>query len=144
MNIKFILFLIGLIALLAFQAKIVMPVVKDIASSDFFMDDSGDEQNRLSVTSLMTNAAHSQCNTYISNELLPDHALSFSKQPLNLFSLGNFQYLVNADLEITPENTASFTRRYACRIKYDEGDDKSGLSDPENWSISGISGLDNL
>ncbi len=144
MNNKMILFFIILIALLVFQAKVIMPILYDIAASDFFLEDSEDEANRISTNSTMTDAAYDQCNFYVANELLPDLTFTFSKQPLNAFSLGNYSYVINADLKIIPNNAASYTRRYVCRIKYLNEDDNTGLSDFENWSIDGFSGLDNI
>jgi len=134
--------LIGLIILLAFQAKVVMPIIQDIATSDLFLEDSGDEANRTSSTTIMTDNAFTQCNSYIANELLSDDSISFSEKPLNAFGLGNFRYVINSDIEIQPNDSATYTRRYVCRIQYTEGDDTTALSDPDNWSIDGISGLD--
>jgi hypothetical protein len=144
MNSKMILFFIILIALLAFQAKVIMPILFDIASSDIFLEDSGDEANRLSTNTTMTDTAYNQCNFYIANDLLPEHTFTFPKQPLNAFSLGNYSYVINADFDIIPNDAASFTRRYVCRIKYLNEDDNTGISDFENWSIDGLSGLDNI
>jgi len=138
-----IYFLIGGLAiLLAFQAKVVMPLMYDIAASDFFLVDSGDEANRTSSTSMMTDNAFIQCNSYIANELLSNDSISFAEKPLNAFGLGDFRYVINSDIEIQPNDSAAFTKRYVCRIQYTEGDDTSGLSDPDNWDIDGISGLD--
>jgi len=140
---KNIYFLIGGLALLlAFQAKVVVPIVYDIAASDFFLEDSGDEANRTSSTTLMTDNAFTQCNSYIANELLSDDSISFAEKPLNAFGLGNFRYVINSDIEIQPNDSAAYTKRYVCRIQYTEGDDTSGLSEPDNWSIDGLSGLE--
>jgi hypothetical protein len=141
---KIFLFVICLIALLAFQYKVVMPVLYDIAASDFFLEDSDDKLNRVSTNTLMTDNAFSQCNSYIANELFPEHSFTFPEQPLNAFSLGNYRYLINADIEILPADAASFTKRYACRIKYENEDDTSDLTDISNWSINGVSGLDDI
>ena len=139
-----IVFIIALAALLAFQYKVVVPFIYDIASSDLFLEDSGDEINRISSETLMTGAAFQQCNSYIANELYPDLTITFSEKPINAFGLGSYRYIINADLEIMPEDAATFIKRYACRIQYENGDDTTGLSDIENWSIEGLSGLDNL
>lgn len=139
---NFVFLIIGLAILLAFQAKVVMPTIHDIAASDFFLEDSGDEANRMSADSLMTNAAFNQCNNYIANDELSDQTVSFSDNPINAFGLGNFRYVINADIEIQPVDSASFTRRYVCRIQYSNGSDTTGLSDSDNWSVDGISGLD--
>ncbi|MFW5442878.1 MAG: hypothetical protein ACKE51_01025 [Methylococcaceae bacterium] len=144
MNKKLILLVIGIIALLAFQAKFIMPMVYDVATSDIFLETSGDERNNLSSNNAMTDIAYTQCNAHIANELLSEYSLTFTDSPINAFSLGNYRYVINADFEISPTDAASFNKRYVCRIKYDNGDDKSGLSDLENWSIEGLSGLDNI
>lgn len=141
---KVALFLVSLIGLLVFQSKVVMPFIQDVASSDLFLEQSGDEQNRLSSSNIMTESAFSQCNNHVATELLSEMNFSFPIKPINAFSLGNFQYVINADIEIVPTDSAAFTRRYVCRIKYEEGSDQSGLSNSENWSINAISGLDNL
>ncbi len=143
MKFKFLFFVAALVALFAFQAKVVMPIVYDIIASDFFLEDSGDDANRVSASTQMTNAAFNQCNNYIASDVLPDHTLTFPKSPLNAFSLGNFRYVINADIDIQPVDAASFTRRYVCRIQYDD-DDSSEASNPDDWSVEGFSGLDDI
>lgn len=144
MNKKFFLVIIALIALLVFQIKVVIPFVTNIASSDLFLEDSGDEQNRLSASTIMTSAAYGQCNSYIENEILNNYTLTFAAKPLNVFGLGNFQYVMNADVEIMPATGMPVFKRYACLIKYHKGSDGSGLANVDNWSVEGISGLDDI
>ena len=146
MNKKIIFFIICLAALFAIQAKVIMPVIYDIVASDFFLEDSGDEKNRMTTSNLLTNSAFEQCNKYIENELSPENSITFPNQPLNAFSLGNFQYVINADIEILPAdgNGAPLSRKYVCRIKYLEENDQSGISNSENWSVDGLSGLDDI
>ncbi len=141
---KVFLFVVCLIALLVFQYKAVMPLLYDIAASDLFLVDSDDKLNRVSTNTSMTDNAFDQCNSYIANELFPEHSFTFPEQPRNAFSLGNYEYLINADIEILPADAAAFTKRYACRIKYDNEDDTTGLSDSTNWSINGLSGLNDI
>ncbi len=141
---KFLLFIIFGGVLFAFQAKVVMPFVYDIISSDLFLEDTGDEKNDISATNLMTISAFDQCNNYIANELLADTTIVFSDTFVNAFGLGAFRYVLNADLEIQPENAPVFSRRYVCRIKYSEGHDTSVTNISDNWSVYGISGLDDL
>ena len=141
MNYKFLLFIVVLITLLVVQSKYIMPLAVDVASSDFFLETSDDEQNRQSSTNIMTNKAFEQCNSYIANSFFSDHTLTFPDKPINAFSLGNYQYVINADLEILPADAAAFSKKYVCRIKYLNDDDTTGLEDIDNWSIGGISGL---
>ena len=141
---KIFLFVVCLIALLVFQYKAVMPILYDIAASDFFLVDSDDKLNRVSTNTLMTDNAFNQCNSYIANELFPENSFIFPELPLNAFSLGNYEYLINADIEILPADAAALSKRYACRIKYDNEDDTTGLADLSNWSINGLSGLDDI
>lgn len=121
-----------------------MPFVQDIASSDLFLENSGDEINRVSDQNLMTIEAFRQCNNYISTEVLPNTSLTFSEHSINAFSLGNYQYVINANLEISPANAATFTKKYVCRIKYLNGSDNAGVSIAENWEVQATSGLDNI
>lgn len=144
MNKKFFIFVAALILLLVFQIKLVMPFVYDIISSDLFLEDLGDDKSSISVNTQMTDSAFDQCNFFIANELYPDHTFTFSSQPLNAFKLGSFQYVINADVEILPPNAASFTKKYVCRIKYHNQHDTSGIADFANWSVDGLSGLDDI
>lgn len=141
---KLLILVIGIVALLAFQAKVLMPLIYDIVATDIFMEDNGDDPNRVSATTAMTDNAFQQCNKYIATEMYSDYTFTPSEQPLNSFGLGNFEYLINATIDVQPADGASYTRTYACRIKYDNKDDLEGVNDLDNWSISGISGLDDL
>lgn len=144
MNYKLLLFIIFAVLLFAFQYKVVLPVVLDIVGSDLFLEDTGDEKSEKSDTNLMTTNAFYQCNNHIANELLPDVTLSFPRTFINAFGLGAYQYVVNADLEIQPDNAPIFFKRYVCKIKYSEDSDTSNISDSDNWSVIGVSGLDDL
>lgn len=144
MKLKFLIFIGCLVALLAFQAKVIVPYLHDIAASDIFLEDSGDEANRQSTSNTMTIAAFNQCNAHIANEVLSDYTITFSEKAINAFSLGNFRYVINADLDIQPADAASVIKRYVCRIQYSSDDDNPNISDSENWSVDGISGLDNI
>lgn len=141
---RFLLVVIFAVALFTFQAKVIMPIIYDVVASDLFLEDTGDEKNDLSDTNLMTISAFDQCNNYIANELLPDTTIVFSKSFVNAFGLGAFQYVLNADLEVQPDNEPVFSKRYVCKIKYSLGNDTSGINVSDNWSVYGISGLDDL
>lgn len=141
---KLILFVVFAVALFAFQTKIVLPTVYDIVASDLFLKDTGDYRNDLSTTNLMTMSAFDQCNNYIANEILPDSTIVFSDSFTNAFGLGDHQYVLNADLEIQPEDGPVYSKRYVCKIRYSEGTDISGINVSDNWSVVGMSGLENL
>ena len=143
-QLKILLFVVTLVLLLVFQAKGVMPVVYDIVSSDLFLEDSEDEASQIAISNDMTNHAFRHCNTYIKEDIDSDFSVNFSEKPINVWTMGNYQYIVNAEIEITPANAASFIRTYVCRINYTEKDDLSLASNVDNWSIEGLSGLDNL
>lgn len=143
-QLKIFLFVVALVALLFFQAKGVMPVVYDIVSSDLFLEQSEDEASQIAISNDMTNFAFNHCNTYISNEMDEGFSTTFAEKALNVWTMGNYQYVVNADIEITPTNAASFTRRYVCRINYTEKDNLSVADNNENWSVVGLSGLEEL
>lgn len=141
---KVILFVLCLVGLIALQVKVIMPVVYDIVASDLFLEESEDVASQNTISTDMTSYAFEQCNLYIADDLGSDFSASFSAQPINAWGMGNFEYVINADIDLTPPEAQSFTRRYVCRIKYNEGSDQSGVTNPENWTVNGISGLDDL
>ncbi|MBU2570754.1 MAG: hypothetical protein KJ725_12135 [Gammaproteobacteria bacterium] len=143
-NFKFLFIIIGFIGLILFQREAIMPFVHKVASSDLFLVDSEDIGDLESISNEMTDLAFTFCNNYIKEELDNKYSVFFSAQPLNAWGIGNHQYVINAEVEIAGPETASITRRYACRIKYKKGDDKSGILNTDNWSVDGLSGIDEL
>ncbi len=141
---KAVLFTVTLVALFVFQGKIVMPWVEDVVSSDLFLEDSDDQASSMTISNEMTQLAFTHCNTYISDDVGSEFTINFSAEPIKAWSMGNYRYVVNADIEITPANAASFSRRYVCRIKYTHEEDLNLASEKDNWDIEGLSGIDNL
>ncbi len=84
------------------------------------------------------------CNNYIKSQLGPDTSISFPEKPLNAWSLGNYQYVINAEIDITSATASTTTKKYVCRINYKNGDNAEGSLDFTNWSIEGLSGLDSI
>lgn len=138
---KIIVFAICLAGLLALQIKFLLPVMYDIAASDLFLVESKDTGSTLPISNDMTALAFSHCNSHISKTLGPETPASFASQPTNAWSLGNYEYIINADVEIAGKDAPSATHHYVCRIQYANGDDTSGASDINNWSVEGITGL---
>ncbi|QWF70669.1 hypothetical protein KEF85_15315 [Methylomonas paludis] len=136
-----ILFVICLAALLALQIKFFLPFMYEIAASDLFLVDSKDAANPMAISNDMTATAFSHCNTYLKNDLDEDQSVVFAGQPTNVWSLGNYEYIVNADVEITPKDAPAATHHYVCRIQYANGDDLAGAANFENWNIEGLTGL---
>lgn len=141
---KIVLLIIALVALFAFQGKIVMPWVEGIVASDLFMENSDDEGSQMAISNDMTQIAFTHCNTYVGDEIGSDFSVNFSAKPINAWSMGNYRYVVNADIEITPTNAVNFSKRYVCRIKYTNEEDLNLASEKDNWSLEGLSGIDNL
>lgn len=140
-----ILFAVCLAALLAIQIKFFLPLIYDIAASDLFLVESKDDASPLPISNDMTAIAFTQCNKYISDKLGSDATASFSTQPAHAWSLGNYEYIINADLNLaTKEIPVSTQYHYVCRIQFENGDDTSGANDFDNWSIGGIEGVPNL
>jgi hypothetical protein len=130
-----------LAGLLALQIKFFLPLMYKVAASDLFLVDSKDSASSLPVSNDMTELAFSHCNSYIKNDLGEETNVVFASQPTNVWSLGNYEYIVNADLELTPKDQPGASRHYVCRIQYANGDDVSGATNLENWSVEGVSGL---
>ncbi|WKJ90099.1 hypothetical protein QZJ86_19130 [Methylomonas montana] len=138
---KIIIFALCLAALLAIQIKFFLPFMYDIAASDLFLVESKDAANPMSISTDMTALAFAHCNTYIKNNADEDQSFSFPTQATNAWTLGNYEYIVNADVEISSKDSPSAVRHYACRIQYSKGDDTSGVNDFDNWNIEGVGGL---
>ena len=137
-----IIFLVSLIALLLVQKELVMPFVYKVVQSDLFLVDSKDQGSQKPITSALTELAFKHCNSYIKSKLGPDASISFHEKPLNAWSLGNYQYVINGEIDITSATASTVTKKYVCRINYKNGDNDEGSLDYSNWSIEGLSGLD--
>lgn len=134
-------FLAGLVALILFQNKAVMPFVEKVASSGLFMEDTGDEGSRLPSSSSMTNFAFMQCNKLIREQLDEEINITFPSEPLQSWSIGNYNYIINAAIELGSDSGTTYFKKYACQIQYDNGSELEGVMDSDNWNLHGISGL---
>ncbi len=139
-----LIFIVGLVALILFQNKIVMPAVEKIAASSLFLKESGDEGSRFTTSTNMTNFAFIMCNKSIRDEINSDTNITFPSEAIQSWALGNFRYIINAEIEVNTEDEPSLFRKYACQIQYEEETDLEGVMNLDNWSIIGISGISNL
>jgi len=139
-----LIFIVALTTLLLVQKEVVMPFVYKIIQSDLFLVDSNDQGGQDAISTPLTALAFNHCNSYIKSKLDADASASFPEKPINAWSLGNYQYVINAEIELTNATTGTSTKKYACRINYKNGDDQEGILDPANWAIEGLSGLDSL
>jgi len=137
-------FIFGLVFLILLQKEAIMPFVYKVIQSDFFLVDTEDTGSAAPTTTPFTNLAFSQCNAYIKTKLSTNTTATFPDKPINSWSLGGYQYLINSDFSFTKENAPTQTQKYTCRISYKNGKNQEGSADPENWSIDGITGIDNL
>ncbi|MDD5495277.1 MAG: hypothetical protein PHG36_11485 [Dehalococcoidia bacterium] len=135
----------GFAVLILITQKLIMPLVQDVIKSDLFLVDSKDQGSQLPISTPLTDLAFMHCNNYIKSELGPDVAINFHEKPIKAWSLGNYQYVINAKIDITDELNKIITKKYVCRITYKSGDnEEEGAMDFDNWSIEGLSGLDNI
>jgi len=138
--IKFILVLASFAFLVILTRDGIMPQVYDFVSSDAMLVDSDDlgDQRALDDTDL-TRSAHAHCNTLIHEKYGSDYTLSMPLQALNIWDLGDYDYVVNGEANVS-DGGASIAQKYVCRIKFDEGD----TNDIDNWSLYDISGFDDI
>lgn len=141
---KPLIFIVGLVALILFQNKAIMPLVQEIAASGLFLEDTGDEGSRVATSTNMTNFAFIQCNKEIRDEIDSETNIIFPSEPLQSWPIGNYKYIINAEIELNSEDGSSFFKKYACSIQYDEGSDLEGVMDSDNWTVNGISGISEL
>jgi hypothetical protein len=130
--------IVGLLTLSLSQQKFVMPIIYDIIKSDLFLVDSKDKGSDLPVSTPLSNIAFMHCNNYIKSKAEPDTSISFPEKPLKAWDIGNYQYVINAEMNITNSSGTS-TKKYVCRITYNKGDNEEDVLNIENWSIIGIS-----
>ena len=141
---KTLIFIACIIGILAFQYKAVIPFAEMVASSSLFLEETGDEGSRLPSSTPMTTYAFNQCNKAVRDEVDSDINIIFPTVPLKSWSLGNYQYIINAEIELSTDSEPAFFKKYACQIKYDNGDDLEGIMDSDNWTLYGISGISDL
>jgi hypothetical protein len=139
-----LIFIAGLAVLLLTQYKVIMPFIYKVIASDLFLVDSKDQASQLPISTHLSGIAFMHCNNYIKAELGPDVSITFPEKPLNAWTLGNHQYLISAEITITSDSSSTSIKKYACRITYDNGDNEEGALDFANWSIIGLSGLNDL
>ena len=137
---KLFLFLIFFAALIAFQNEAVMPTVFKVIESDLFLDGSDDLGDTIPIENAMTNYANQHCNKYLVEEFGDEFNFTLPEKAINIWNLGSYDYVVNGELTIQPEDGPSFTKKYVCRIQHD-GDHPN---DFDEWSLYDISGLDDL
>lgn len=135
--------IIGIGIMILVTQKIILPLVYDVVKSDAFLIDSKDQGGQLPIANSMTEMAFAHCNNYIKSELGDASSLTFSDKPLKSWSLGNYEYVINAKATVTNDGKAE-TKKYACRIAYKNGDNLDGAADIDNWSVEGIDGIDSL
>ncbi len=137
-----LIFIAGLATLLVLQKNVIMPFVYKVVQSDLFLVDSKDQGGQVAISTPLTGLAFTHCNSHIKSKFGPNVSINFPNKPLNAWSLGNYQYVINAEINITNTTASTITKKYVCRINYKNGDNEEGSLDPNNWSIEGLSGLD--
>jgi hypothetical protein len=141
---RILLLIAGLAVLLLTQYKVIMPFIYKVVASDLFLVDSKDQASQLPISTPLSGIAFMHCNNYIKSKLGPDVTIIFPEKPLNAWTLGNYQYLISAEVTITSGTVSTTPKKYACRITYNNGDNEEGALDFDNWSIIGVSGLEDL
>ncbi|MGR9088453.1 MAG: hypothetical protein ACU841_15490 [Gammaproteobacteria bacterium] len=139
-----IVLIVGLGLLIFFQNKVIMPLVQDVIKSDAFLVDTKDQGSQQPISTELGNIAFMQCNHYIKSELDSDLTADFPNKPINVWSLGNYQFMVNAEVVVIDKNGGSSTQKYLCRITYDNGENEEGALDFDNWTMVGISGVEGI
>jgi hypothetical protein len=140
---KLFLLLASVVALVLFQREVLIPMAKDAAKSDLFLIDSKDQGSMISQSNDMTQFAFQHCNTHLKADLDTKTTVTLPEKPLNAWSLGNYEYVVSAEADVSHDGAAAQKHKYVCRISYKNGDDTSGASEFKNWSLDGLSKVDN-
>jgi hypothetical protein len=118
-----------------------MPVIYSVIQSDLFLVNSKDKGSDLPVSTPLSNIAFLHCNNYIKSKSTPDTTVSFSEKPLKAWDIGNFQYVIHAEINMTTNSSVPVTKNYVCRITYNKGDNEEDALNIDNWTIVGVSDL---
>jgi hypothetical protein len=135
-----LLLIAGLGLLIYTQQKIVMPFVYKVVSSDLFLVESKDRGSRIAISTPLTDLAFKHCNTYIKSEI-GDAPVKLAEKPINVWSLGGYQFVVNGEITNNKNAAAPVLQKYVCRITYSNGDNTDGVNEFANWNIDGLSDL---
>lgn len=132
------------IGLVLLQRELLIPMAKDVATkTDLFLVDSKDQGSMFAQSNEMTQIAFGHCNTHLKNDLEGKSiTVTLPEKPLNAWSLGNYEYVVSAEADVTEPEKATRKQKYLCRISYKNGDDTSGATDFNNWSLDGLSNVE--
>ncbi|MDD1607284.1 MAG: hypothetical protein LUO95_02200 [Methylococcaceae bacterium] len=117
-----------------------MPLVYDVIKSDLFLIDSKDQGSQAPISTPLSNIAFMHCNNYIKSKAASDESISFAEKPLKAWDIGNYQYVINAEINVT-SNSLTTTKKYTCRITYDNGGNEEDALNIDNWSIIGVTDL---
>jgi hypothetical protein len=140
---RLLILIAGTSVLLFSQYKVVMPLVYKVIQSDLFLIDSKDKASQLPISNNLTGQAFTQCNNQIKKTLGPNITTNFPAKPINSWSIGNYQYIINGEVSFAENNEEAKTKKYACRIIYKNGENEDGAGNFDNWTIEGLSGIDN-
>jgi hypothetical protein len=132
----------SVITLVLFQRELLIPLAKDAAKSDLFLVDTKDQGSMIAQSNEMTQFAFQHCNTHLKANLDPKTTVVLPEKPLNAWSLGAYEYVVSAEADVSHEGEAAKKHKYVCRISYQNGDDTSGAAEFKNWSLDGLSKIE--
>lgn len=135
---RIIVLIVGLLVLSLSQYKFLMPVIYDVVKSDLFLVDSNDMGSDLPISTPLSNIAFTHCNNYIKSKSAPDETITFTEKPLKAWDMGNYQYLINAEINSGTAAAASVSKQYTCRITYEKADNEEDALNIDNWSIIGV------
>ncbi len=134
---RILILVVGLVLLSLSQQQFIMPIVYDVIKSDAFLVDSKDKGSDLPVATPLSNIAFMHCNNYIKSKSAADTSISFPEKPLKAWDIGNYQYIISAEMNTT-SSAGTVAKKYACRITYNNGDNEEDALKIDNWSIIGV------
>lgn len=135
---RIIVLIVGLLVLSLSQYKFLMPVIYDVVKSDLFLVDSKDMGSDLPISTPLSNIAFTHCNNYIKSKSSPDETITFAEKPLKAWDMGNYQYLINAEINSGTAASGTVSKQYTCRITYEKADNEEDALNIDNWSVIGV------
>jgi hypothetical protein len=133
---KYSLFFLAIFIVLLYVVlnKVVIPLVMKASDSNFFNEESQEDEQLGAITNERTTFAMIQCKTAMKEQNdLPENT-QFPDDKYEAWALGNRTYLIRSSVLLTEDEKGAQKKLFACKIQYKEGD----LSDFKNWSVLGI------
>ncbi|MEN8260241.1 MAG: hypothetical protein ABFS02_06595 [Pseudomonadota bacterium] len=131
---SFLLAILFILGIYAFQTKAVIPAVMKIVNSELFTGDPARGGDAVAISNEKTAMAYIHCNNHVSHACGSPDATEFPTKNHKVWDIGFGRYLVNSQFNLKNAGGIYQPNTYVCEIRYLGGDD----SDANSWALMGL------